>query len=795
MACLVGTAWTGSSTPTRHPIDDRGDLSFAVVESSVDLVEEMARDAPVLLTVEDLHWADDLSLTVLAALTRRATVSRFGVIGSMRLSPRPPALDRLVERVREGLGAHVRLGSLDEVDVVAMASAITGGAPGEVLRERLRATAGNPLFITELLRSFDDEGLLRMESGVVDVTPGVTSADLHEVLVRRLSWLPTETRELLRLASLLGSAFTLHDLASITGRAVIDIAAWLREASMAGLIVGDGDRLAFRHDLIREAVYGHMLPAERRDLHRAAGQALVGTGAPTQQIAEQVSRGAIPGDLEAVSWLERAAVETISVSPGSALALLEQAVSLAPATWSGRPALQAQMIAPLAWCGRFDDAEAIATTVLAVAPDADVEFTALYGLSAVYGNRGDTASSITTLYRAAAVPGAPDDAVRRLRCLAAQLSLVTGAMSVEDARRVAEETLARSVADATPTTQCLAHQVLGAIAAVTGYGVAGREHLTAALALLDSGRVTADTYLIPDIVYTLVLLELDAIVEAIEAADNGRKRAERSGAVALLPLAYVAAANARLYAGRWDDAVAEVEAGLAVVEDTGSVLGVLSYDAILAKIAIHRGDLPTAKAHLEAGTKRFAEGVEVYGVDLLFAAQAEFLAASGQPEAASRSPRRSGPRPHVSGISSGPAPAASSSSASLSPLGATNLPPPSLPSSKKAPGVHRQRARPERLCSAAAWSNGTPTWPSTPWRSTGRPRCGPTSPPAAKPPPTYSPPLDEATRPSSCCRKRAPSTPTSTLSPTPPGSTPPCSPSVWAAHAGTCAAPRSGGSR
>ena len=436
-----------------------------------------------------------------------------------------------------------------------MASAITGGAPGEVLRERLRATAGNPLFITELLRSCDDEGLLRMQSGVVDVTPGGTPADLHAVLVRRLSWLPTETRELLRLASLLGSAFTLHDLASVTGRAVVDIAAWLREASLAGLIVGDGDRLAFRHDLIREAVYGHMLPAERRDLHRAAGHALAGAGAPTQQIAEQVSRGALPGDLEAVRWLERAAVETISVSPGSALALLEQAVSLAPATWPGRPALQAQMIAPLAWCGRFDDAEAVATTVLAVAPDADVEFTALYGLSAVYGNRGDTASSITTLHRAAAVPGAPDDAVRRLRCLAAQLSLVTGAMSVEDARRVAEETLARSVADETLTTQCLAHQVLGAIAAVTGYGVAGREHLTTALALLDSGRVTADTYLIPDIVYALVLLELDAIVEAIEAADNGRKRAERSGAVALLPLAYVAAADARLYAGRWDDAV------------------------------------------------------------------------------------------------------------------------------------------------------------------------------------------------------------------------------------------------
>jgi DNA-binding CsgD family transcriptional regulator len=169
---------------------------------------------------------------------------------------------------------------------------------------------------------------------------------------------------------------------------------------------------------------------------------------------------------------------------------------------------------------------------------------------------------------------------------------------------------------------------------VTGYGVIGREHLTAALALLDSGRVTAATYLIPDIFHALGLLELDAIAEAIETAENGRQRAERCGALALLPLAYMAAARARVCAGRWDDAFAEIEAGLEVVEDTGSFLAVLSYEAILAEIAIHRGDLATAEAHLAAGTKRFAEGVAVYGLDLLLGAQAEFLAASGQPEAA-----------------------------------------------------------------------------------------------------------------------------------------------------------------
>jgi class 3 adenylate cyclase len=377
------------------------DRSYAVVEASVDLLEAMTRTQPVLVIAEDLHWADDLSLGVLTAIVRRVAVSRFSLVGSLRPWPRPPALDRLLELVRDGPGRHLRLDPFDEVDVHALSSSLTGAAPGEGLRERLRATAGNPLFVTELIRSLDDDGQLRIESGIIDVDPDVSPSNLNEALVRRLSWLPSETNELLRLASLLGNTFTLGDLAIVTGRSILDVAGWLREASLAELVVGDGDRLAFRHDLVREAVYGHMLSAERRDLHRAAGQALANSGAPTQQVAQQFARGASPGDVEAVTWLERAALETISVSPRAAISLLEEAVSLAPAQWQGRAALQAEMIDPLAWCGRFAEAEDLANTILATSPDADVQFAALRGLSAVYGNRGDAAATIAALHQAA----------------------------------------------------------------------------------------------------------------------------------------------------------------------------------------------------------------------------------------------------------------------------------------------------------------------------------------------------------------------------------------------------------
>src|SRR6185436_12096689 len=137
---------------------------------------------------------------------------------------------------------------LDEIDVLALASVQTGAAAAPSLRARLATTAGNPLYVTELLRSLDEDGLLRVEAGVVELTGDGLSADLRTTLIRRLSWLPAEVVELLRLASLLGGSFTLRDLATITGNSVIDVAARLQDASQAGLVIGEGDRLAFRHD-------------------------------------------------------------------------------------------------------------------------------------------------------------------------------------------------------------------------------------------------------------------------------------------------------------------------------------------------------------------------------------------------------------------------------------------------------------------------------------------------------------------------------------------------------------------
>jgi DNA-binding CsgD family transcriptional regulator len=611
------------------------DVSWGVVEAAVDLLEGAAAARPLVLATEDLHWCDDLSLAVLAAIARRVTVSRFSVFGSFRPSPRPLGLDRVIDIARKRSGHHLRLGSLDDVDVHALASIVSGAVPGSGLRTRLQAASGNPLFITELVRSLDEEGLLQVRAGVADVIGDVHSAGLHETLLRRLSWLPTETKELLRLASLLGGAFTLRDLSTITGRLIIDTAASLREAFVAGLVVGDGDRLAFRHDVIRESVYENMLVAERRDLHRAAGSALAQAGAPTQQVAVQFALGALPGDLDAVAWLEKAALETLSVSPSNALTLFEQAIALASVHWPGRAAMEALMIEPLAMCGRFAEAEAMSNNIIRTSQNSDIVFTALRGMSAVLGLRGETATAIDALRRAADFPAAPPNEAQRLRCVAAHMALLSGkpqddgSSSIESARRTAQETLAVGEAEDDPVTLCLAHQSLGVVAILDGDLYAARENLRIAVTLMHSGRLIAPSYLMPDTFHAFVLMELDEVEEARAAADLAYARAYQRGALSQIPSAYLATASARIASGRWDDAVAELEAGLTVIDETGARNYVLYFHAELARLALLRGNLAVAAAYLDDGESRFARHEASFGADWLFHVRAEFLAEKG----------------------------------------------------------------------------------------------------------------------------------------------------------------------
>ncbi len=613
--------------------EDPGDRSFAIIEACIDTLENLRKRAPVLIIAEDLHWGDDLSLAVIRAITTRAGLSGAAMVATFRPTPRPTALDRLEELVGRHRGQHLRLGALDETDVYGLATALTGASPSALLRKCLDATAGNPLFVTEMIRSFDDEGRLRVGSGVADVVSPEIPGGLHATVRRRLASLPAETSAALRLASLVGTSFSLGEVAAVANRSVIDVAGDLREASQAGLIIGDGERLTFRHDVVRESVYASMLPAERRDLHRAAGAALARNQFPTQQIAWQFARGAVHGDVVAVEWLDRAGTEVLSIAPAAACDLFERALELAPSTWQGLGSMQARMIEPLAWCGRFDRASEIASAVLAASTDNDVQFAATRGMSSVYGNTGDITRSVQMLKKSATIPGAPADEVERELCMAAQLEAMTGVLDLDAARAIATRTLTAGVARRDATTQCLAYQALAAIDMVEGRNPEARAGLALSVALFDSGHVREASYLIPDSTLALSHIVLDEIEEGLRLVAKAQKREERRGAISQIPLLYTAAAGAYFYTGKWDDALTAIEAGRAVVDDTGNLNFILYFHALEARIRLRRGEIERANTELASGAARLAGG-SLFGADWLMDSQVQLLVATAQPESA-----------------------------------------------------------------------------------------------------------------------------------------------------------------
>ena len=140
-----------------------------------------------------------------------------------------------------------------------------------------------------------DEGAIATADGQAEVAELSLPPTLRLTILRRLSFLPEDTMQALRAASILGSGFSLGDLASVTGRPAMDLSLVLAEAIRAQVLEDDGAVLRFRHDLIRESIYADLPASVRQGLHREAGHRLAQAGAPSLQIAEHLSRGAAAG--------------------------------------------------------------------------------------------------------------------------------------------------------------------------------------------------------------------------------------------------------------------------------------------------------------------------------------------------------------------------------------------------------------------------------------------------------------------------------------------------------------------
>jgi DNA-binding NarL/FixJ family response regulator len=624
----LGVAFDDLRRPATDSEGPSLDPAYTVVERFVDAVEHVATAHPLLLVVEDLHWADELSLRAIGSVVRRVGPLPIGVVATLRPTPRPPPLHRLLQVCERAGGDALHLAGLDAAAVANLVASQTGAALGESLRQRLEAAAGNPLFVCELVQALDQAGALRIQAGVVETDAASLPAGLAATVTQRVAALAPDDVELLRLASLLGGEFRLDELATVAGRTVVDVAGRLREAVDAGLITGQGSELAFRHDLVREAVYADVPPAIRTDLHLAAGRALAAAGAAAPKVARHFALGSRSGDLTAVEWLLRAARQTVCLDTAAATSFYEQALSLAPPDWSQRAKVESRLVELLAWAGHLDEAQSQAESLLDCSLSPADELLARRAYAAVLSTDGQLGSAVEHLKRSVALPNAGPVEQGILQCAAAGMSVIAAIGTPKQAEEVAAPHLETD----DPALACWAHHTMAVAAVAAGAYDDQLRHARTARNLLDHAYVPPLGFLIPHAWVASALYHLDDPQGAEGAVAAARRRAEERGDLGLLMHAIAASAALHFIYGAFDDAVSEADTGLTLADETDDNVQRLLLHAVAAIVALERGDPSQAEGHITAGETFFAAGSRhPFGLDLLAWARARLLEITGEP--------------------------------------------------------------------------------------------------------------------------------------------------------------------
>ena len=184
-----------------------------------DLVETLARSGPLVIGADDLQWADPSSLLTVAAMARRLPGLPVAIIGCLRPVPRSSELDGLIRALQAAGARQLTLPPLGAEAVRELTCEAVAAEPGPGLLSEISGAAGNPLFVTELLGALLQEGAIKVADGRSDIAEARLPPSLRLTNLRRISFLPEDTIQLLQVASVLGSAFSLTDLALISGLA------------------------------------------------------------------------------------------------------------------------------------------------------------------------------------------------------------------------------------------------------------------------------------------------------------------------------------------------------------------------------------------------------------------------------------------------------------------------------------------------------------------------------------------------------------------------------------------------
>ncbi|ORV54593.1 hypothetical protein AWC05_18580 [Mycobacterium florentinum] len=264
-------------SPRAHPDPDTE--RYALFDAVVALLEIASKSAPVLLILDDLHWAAKPTLLLLRHLLRFGDHARVQIVGTYRstdLDRSHPLAATLADLHRDGTANRLSLTGLDEEDVTTYV-AEAGYDDDELAHALASVTGGNPFFLIEALRHIDESG------GVWDQS--TLPQGVREAVSRRLSRLPVETNKALAAAAVVGSRFALELVESVVGGDLIDA---FDEACQAGIVIEEpGGNYRFNHAIVRQSLLAELASVRRMRLHqRIAATLETLPGADDELLAE-----------------------------------------------------------------------------------------------------------------------------------------------------------------------------------------------------------------------------------------------------------------------------------------------------------------------------------------------------------------------------------------------------------------------------------------------------------------------------------------------------------------------------
>ncbi|GAA3398055.1 ATP-binding protein [Streptomyces roseoviridis] len=546
------------------------DQRIWLVERLAQLIEERSAGRPVLIAVDDVQWADPLSRFALSVLPARLLSS--------------PVLWLLTSREDPGLHGQgpltttLPLRPLSGTALAELARDVLGADVPARVGELLDGAGGNPFLAAEML------------SGIA--ATGADGAEPPERLVLgvrgRLADLRPDTLHFLRIGSVLGRAFSLTDAAALCGRPASGLSAEVDEAIAAALLHDDGERLLFRHDLLRQAVYADLAPSVRRALHREAASRLVAAGRSSGDAVPHLLKSAEPGDMEAIGLLGTAAEDVIAVMPDLAADLAVRALELVPARAPMAYDVGERAIVALTRAGRYTQARDIGDVLLARQPPLDV----FARLQSVLGDMLWHLDDVHELTRrtTTALAAVTDPAVRA-RLIARQALARSRGSDLAAARETGERALAEAERAGDREARVLALWGLGEIALNAGDCAAAVAHHTA-LSVFDSA------FLPEEAVALIHMDEFDAV----------RRLLRTAGDLPLRPAMLLwTQGTLNMGLGRLDDADADFVTAERLEADLHVPGNLVNIRVNRGLLALLRGDHDAAREHLDVVRRAVAD--------------------------------------------------------------------------------------------------------------------------------------------------------------------------------------------